>query len=105
MCHFFVHSVFFVSTICLFQAYTHEKQNRNPLAKSSNGEKISAFQFLYSNILGENMNWDYKLSTQDEGTLVLFPARLLHQVYPFYDCDEDRISVSGNIGLNTTKTV
>ena len=99
------HSGVYSFVIWMKIPYTHEKQNRNPLAKSSNGEKISAFQFLYSNILGENMNWDYKLSPPDEGTLIFFPARLHHQVYPFYDCDEDRISVSGNIGLNTTKTM
>ena len=99
------HSGVYSFVIWMKIPYTHEEQNRNPLAKSSNGEKISAFQFLYSNILGENMNWDYKLSPPDEGTLIFFPSRLHHQVYPFYDCDEDRISVSGNIGLNTTKTV
>jgi len=24
-----------------------------------------------------------------------------HQVNPFYDCDEDRISISGNVSVNT----
>ena len=36
--------------------------------------------------------------------LLFFPASMYHQVYPFYDCKEERISISGNIGLDTTKT-
>ena len=30
-------------------------------------------------------------------------SKLNHQVYPFYDCEEDRISVSGNVLINTMK--
>jgi len=28
---------------------------------------------------------------------MIFPAALNHQVYPFYECDEKRVSISGNI--------
>ena len=31
------------------------------------------------------------------GRMIIFPAGLNHQVYPFYECDEKRISISGNI--------
>jgi hypothetical protein len=31
--------------------------------------------------------------------MVFFPAQLLHQVYPFYESDEVRVSVAGNIGV------
>ena len=47
------------------------------------------------------MHHAYHLSSEDEGTMLLFPAQLNHQVYPFFDCNEDRISVSGNIALNS----
>ena len=29
--------------------------------------------------------------------MLFFPSSLNHAVYPFYDCDEDRVSISGNI--------
>ena len=34
-----------------------------------------------------------------EGWMVFFPAQLNHIVYPFYDCDEQRVSISGNVML------
>ena len=32
--------------------------------------------------------------------MVLFPSQLRHQVYPFYNCDEERVSISGNVFIN-----
>ena len=55
------------------------------------------FQFNYVNILGNVDTYRYSLDKFFEGTMVLFPAKLQHEVFPFYDCDEDRISISGNI--------
>ena len=78
-----------------------KKQNINPLAATANTSCISSFQFSYHNILGKCLPYYYELSPQDEGTMILFPSVLQHQVYPFYECDEERISVSGNVLLNT----
>jgi len=33
------------------------------------------------------------------GYMVMFPSSLHHMVNPFYECDEERISISGNINL------
>ena len=77
------------------------EQNNNPLASESNTAKISVFEFQYLDILGNIKNYTYQLSKENEGVLVLFPASLKHCVYPFYNCDEERISVSGNIGIDT----
>ena len=81
----------------------HEEQNRNPLASRSNTKKISSVEFSYSNILGEHEAYSFEMSPEMEGTMLFFPSKLNHQVYPFYNCDEDRISISGNIKLNTAK--
>ena len=81
----------------------HNEQNKNPIASRANGEKISVFEFLYSNILGEHESTGIEMNPDMEGTMLFFPSALLHGVYPFYNCDEDRISVSGNIKLNTAK--
>jgi len=45
------------------------------------------------------------MNPEIEGTMLFFPAKLNHIVYPFYDCEEDRVSISGNIQIDTTKTM
>ena len=35
--------------------------------------------------------------------MLFFPSKLNHVVYPFYKCDEERISISGNVGVDTTR--
>ena len=81
----------------------HSEQNNNPISLRSNSHVISAFEFQYTNILGQMTQYLYEMNPEMEGTILFFPARLLHCVYPFYNCDEDRISISGNIALNTAK--
>ena len=43
------------------------------------------------------VNLNFQLSPEDEGRMLFFPAWLQHQVYPFYECEEDRVTISGNI--------
>ena len=81
----------------------HSEQNNNPISLKANGHAISAFEFQYLNILGQMCPYTYEMNPEMEGTILFFPAKLLHCVYPFYNCDEDRISISGNISLNTAK--
>ena len=67
----------------------------------SNTNTISNFCFDYKNILGHDVGAIYRMSSQMEGTMLFFPSQLNHSVYPFYNCDEERISISGNIMLDT----
>ena len=83
----------------------HFEQNKNPVFLGSNGNSVSTFCFRYVNILGNTEHWSYEMNPEMEGTILFFPAKLLHAVYPFYNCEEDRISISGNISLNTAKTI
>ena len=80
----------------------YEDQNKNI---ATNSPLKSTFVFNYSNLLGEIKSYYYQLGKEFEGTLLFFPSKLNHQVYPFYNCDEDRISISGNIFLDETYTV
>ena len=80
-------------------------QKKKAIAAQINDNSISNFLFHYLNILGQSMSYNYEMSPGCEGTMIFFPSQLLHVVYPFYDCDEDRISVSGNVSLNTTKII
>ena len=81
------------------------EQNKNEISLKANTHRISAFDFVYTNTLGDILSHCYQLGPGDEGTMLFFPSALKHQVYPFYNCDETRISVSGNIALDTTKTI
>ncbi len=63
-------------------------------------KRASNFEFTYTNILGNISHYNYNLDADMEGHMLLFPSMLNHQVYPFYECDEERISISGNILLN-----
>ena len=75
----------------------HFIQNKNSLAKESNSRVISSFEISYVDILGNIRQYPYRMNPNVEGTMLFFPSKLNHQVYPFYDCDEDRISISGNV--------
>ena len=81
----------------------YSEQNRNPISSRANTQKISVFEFAFLNTLGEICFYDYEMNPECEGTILFFPSKLCHSVFPFYNCDEDRISISGNISINTAK--
>jgi len=75
-----------------------EDQAKLPIAANSNAKnKISSFNFTYTNSLGEVIDHTISMGKIKEGTMCFFPAKLKHCVYPFFNCDEARISVAGNI--------
>ena len=74
-------------------------QRELSIAKNTNTSVISNFCINYQNILGQNEEYMYEMSKEMEGTIIFFPSQLLHTVYPFYNCEEDRISISGNIAV------
>ena len=59
----------------------------------------SIFEIIYSTISGETIKQQIHLSNKDEGTMILFPSKLIHCVHP-YNNDLTRISIAGNIILN-----
>ena len=79
----------------------YKDQSELSIAKNTNSPVISNFCFMFQNILGEGQQFVYEMSKKMEGTILFFPSQLEHVVYPFYNCEEDRISVSGNLKLNT----
>ena len=83
--------------------YDSKKQNQKDIARNSNTPLIGDFQFVYGNILGNTNQYTYRMSPEMEGTMLFFPSQLNHLVYPFLDCDEDRISVSGNISMDVSR--
>jgi hypothetical protein len=57
----------------------------------------SNFYFTYINSTGSVDKYEYQMNKKLEGCMLFFPSALNHIVYPFYNCSEDRVSVSGNI--------
>jgi hypothetical protein len=53
--------------------------------------------------LGQISYYEYKLDKKSEGGMLFFPAKLMHTVYPFYNCDKERVSISGNISFDVSK--
>ena len=59
------------------------------------------FDFTYTNIIGDILTHSLNLTEEDEGKIVFFPSKLPHTVYPFNDSEKTRISISGNVLLNS----
>ena len=71
------------------------EQNHSKDSRTKN--LSSTFQFIYSSIIGNIVKEIYKVENGWEGRIVMFPAKLLHIVYPFYTSDGYRISIAGNL--------
>jgi len=67
---------------------------------STKEEYSGNFQFIYVDVTGASRSEIIKLSKEDEGTIIMFPAKLNHIVWPFYNNKDTRISISGNIMLD-----
>jgi hypothetical protein len=76
-----------------------EKKRFPKLTEKQN--MVTNFQFAYTDTLGNISQQTLPIDQSFEGTLCLFPAALRHFVNPFYTSDSYRISVAGNIGLET----
>ena len=82
---------------------TYEEQRKNHISSNSNSNTISNFQMWYNTTTGAPATYTYGMFPERAGMMLFFPATMHHCVYPFYNCDEERITVSGNVLLNTTR--
>jgi len=86
------------SFVVFMKIPTHWKeQHALPISANSNAPVASNFEFLLGTGAGRVQAIPIPLCSEDEGRMLFFPAWLKHQVYPFYECEEERITVSGNI--------
>ena len=82
--------------------YHWKEQHMLPHSVGTNSPYASNFEFIWG-VEGTNGGigrYTVKLSPEDEGRMLFFPSWLSHQVYPFYNCEEDRITISGNVMIN-----
>jgi len=92
------------SFVVFMKIPTHWKeQHALPISANSIAPIASDFAFVWSeknNEVCKNIN--FPMSSEDEGRVLFFPAHLQHMVYPFYECEEERITISGNIMLKSS---
>lgn len=60
----------------------------------------SKFSFLNTEIDGSIVNTCLDVDKSFEGKMIMFAAKQIHQVFPFYTSNDYRITVSGNIFFN-----
>ena len=77
--------------------YNLADEENMPNVRNSNGTVASKFQFVYNRLDGGIFMQDLNIDHTWEGVLIMFPAYLKHQVYPFQTSDAHRISIAGNI--------
>lgn len=59
----------------------------------------SCFAMHYTDSLGRLRCVKYEMGEQWRGKMLFFPASMNHEVFPYYECDDQRISISGNIWM------
>lgn len=79
-----------------------EEFKNSPSKDKTHGQLTSDFQFVYVNSIGQVTTKQLHVDKSFEGKIMLFPAKMMHCVYPFYTSNEYRISVAGNVMLKTT---
>ena len=82
--------------------YSWDEQIKLPQFRDIKKQDIKAgnFMFAYTDTLGDVITTNYNLTPEYEGCMLLFPARLRHCVYPFYETDDPRISIAGNLSFS-----
>ena len=74
-----------------------DERNMENCKNSRTMELSSTFQFVYTTALGTIANCPMFVESGWEARIIMFPAKLLHIVYPFQTSDDYRISIAGNL--------
>tara|TARA_B100000953_G_scaffold7904_1_gene7036 strand:- start:628 stop:1335 length:708 start_codon:yes stop_codon:yes gene_type:complete len=91
------HTGLFSFVIMMKIPYDWTEQYELPHVRVSHSPSAGNLEFLYIDIMGNIKSLPYKLDSNCEGLMLFFPASTRHLVYPFYECEEERITISGNI--------
>ena len=89
------------SFVVFIKIPTHWKdQHALPISANSSAPSASDFSLAWSDPgTNEIFKHNFALSPEDDGRMLFFPGWLQHQVYPFYECEEERVTISGNIRM------
>jgi hypothetical protein len=81
--------------------YDLQDEMNMPHVINSNFSMASSFNFVFTNVLGSIQSLPFFPDHDCEGTILFFPSKFKHLVYPFFTSDKNRISISGNLFLKT----
>ena len=95
--HFHHKAISWVTWITI--PYDLEEELNMPNVKEAHVKYASKFEFIYNSFDGGISTTQLDIDKTWEGSLIMFPNYLKHQVYPFQTSDEHRISISGNIDI------
>lgn len=99
------HAGVFSFVIWMHIPSSYKEESSLKFVKHANHKPVASFEFIAVNMLGHITSHIYHLGPQYEGTMLFFPSQLHHQVYPFYTSNEKRITISGNIKLNSEQSI
>ena len=94
-----VHKHFGVFSFVIFVQVPFVFQDQAEIGpgKESNSNSVGGLDFIHMGLDNEVHSTTKLVDKTYEGTGYIFPANLCHTVYPFYEIDEERITVSGNL--------
>lgn len=95
------HSGVFSFVIWIKIPYNLSEELLHPCSVKSNNQCPSVFSFHFVNHLGKILTHRLDVDKSFEGKIILFPACLSHSVNPFFTSDDERISIAGNIALDS----
>jgi hypothetical protein len=98
-----IHYGVFSFVIWIQIPYNNETELSNPSTKESGAKCAGQFEFMFINSLGQINQHRIPADKKFENKGVLFTSNLSHCVYPFFTSDQYRISVSGNVKLDSSK--
>jgi len=98
------HSGFLSFVIWIDIPFLIDDESKQSHVKDSNTKRAGQFCFMYTDILGNISSHPIEADKNYNNGLLLFPAELLHTVYPFFTSDKQRISVAGNFGIEKNES-
>ena len=93
------HTGFLSFVIWLKIPYDNEDQEKLSFLEGvqKQNRRAGNFQFTFTDMNGQITQEPIIMNKNDEGVMLIFPSSLHHQVFPFYNTDTERVSISGNI--------
>ena len=67
--------------------------------------EASDFVLVYPDTCGQLKKKHYRLNPHMDGMMIFFPSDMNHLVYPHFTTEEWRISIAGDIALNSEEVV
>jgi hypothetical protein len=93
-----IHTHSGIFSFIIFLQIPYDLSKEDKVFPSVNNHKLtSRLVFLVDDKYNRNTNLSLDVDKSFENTMLIFPAKTPHLVYPFYTSKNERITVSGNI--------